>query len=208
MRVSGKLITNIATLAALGAALLAGSAMALPSDPQQPIEIEAGSAMRDERQGVTIYERDVTIRQGSILINADKVTVHSAGNQVDHIVASGRPAHYQQQMKPGESPVVARAGTIEYQLAADQIHLVGDASLEQDGATLTGNRIDYDLRQEVIRASGDNAEGGRVRMVIPPDQQRSEPPPAASQPAPELLGAPEPLEEEAEAPAAEEDGPQ
>ncbi|MCK9563387.1 MAG: lipopolysaccharide transport periplasmic protein LptA [Bacteroidales bacterium] len=187
MRVSGKLTTNIATVAALCAALLAGTAVALPSDPRQPIEIEAGSAMRDERQGVTVYERDVTIRQGSILITADKVSVHSAGNQIDHIVATGSPAHYQQQLKPGENPVVARAATIEYQLAADQIHLVGNASLEQDGTTLTGSRIDYDLRQEVIRASGDNAEGGRIRMVIPPDQQRTEQPPDTRQPAPESL---------------------
>lgn len=190
MRVSRK-HSIIAIFAALGAVLLSATAVALPNDHQQPIEIEAGSAMRDERQGVTLYERDVTIRQGSILIQADRVSVHSAGNQVDHIIAKGRPAHYQQQLKPGEKPVVARANTIEYQLAGDQILLIDNASLEQDGTTLTGNRIDYDLRQEVIRASGDDSSGGRIRMVIPPDQQRSSPPANAPSPAPEDTSAAE-----------------
>jgi lipopolysaccharide export system protein LptA len=176
MRVSRKFITGIAIYAALCAMLLSGAAAALPTDPQQPIEIEAGSAMRDERQGLTVYEQDVTIRQGSILINADRVSVHTVGNQVHRIVATGRPANYQQQPKPGDSPVVARANTIEYQLASDQIQLLGNASLEQAGTTLTGNRIDYDLRQEIIRASGDDTGGGRIRMVIPPGQQQSSQP--------------------------------
>lgn len=172
MRARDKFITGTAMCVAFGTALLSTAAVALPTDPQQPIEIEAGNAMRDERQGLTVYEQNVTIRQGSILINADRVSVHTAGNQVNRIVATGQPANYQQQPKPGDSPVVARANTIEYQLASDQIQLLGNASLEQAGTTLTGNRIDYDLRQEIIRASGDDTGTGRIRMVIPPGQQQ------------------------------------
>lgn len=179
MRARGKHTPGIAII---GALFVTGAA-ALPDDALQPIEIEAGSAMRDERQGLTVYEREVVIRQGSILINADTVTVHTAGTQVNRIVATGRPATYQQQTQPDESPMVARANTIEYQLADDQIHLVGNAIVEQAGTILSGNRIDYDLGQEIIRASGDEAEGGRIRMVIPPDQQRSgQPRPTPPQP--------------------------
>ncbi len=157
---------------ALAGALATTAALGLPDDRHQAIEIQSQNAVREEKQGLTIYQGDVTISQGSILIRADKVTVHSAGNQVSKIICTGTPAHYQQQLKPGDKPVVARANTIEYLLDQDVINLVTNASLEQDGATLTGERIDYDLKQEIIKARGDASGSQRIRMVIPPNQQK------------------------------------
>jgi len=47
-----------------------------------------------------------------------------------------------------------------------------NASLIQDESTLTGEYIEYNLKQEVIRArGGDEAGKERIRMVIPPSQQ-------------------------------------
>lgn len=164
---------RIAQLAlALAGALATTAALGLPDDRSQPIEIESQSAVREEKQGLTIYRGDVIISQGSILIRADTVTIHSAGNQVSKIICTGAPAHYQQQLKPGDTPVIARANTIEYLLEQDVINLITNASLEQDGATLTGERIDYDLKQEIIKARGDATGSPRIRMVIPPNQQK------------------------------------
>ena len=150
----------------------ASAAVALPDDRHQAIEIQSRSAIREEKRGLTVYEGDVTIRQGSILIRADKVTVITTGDQVSRIVCTGNPAHYQQQPKPGDKPVIARANTIEYLLDQDIIQLIANASLEQAGATLSGERIDYDLKQEIIKARGDASGNQRIRMVIPPNQQK------------------------------------
>jgi len=167
MAVKGTLTAMLLAMALAGSA-----AMALPDDRHQAIEIQSRSAIREEKRGLTVYEGNVTIRQGSILIRADKVTVMSTGNQVSRIVCTGTPAHYQQQPKPGDKPVIARANTIEYLLDQDIIQLIANASLEQAGATLTGERIDYDLKQKIIKARGDTSGNQRIRMVIPPSQQK------------------------------------
>lgn len=150
-------------------------AAALPEDGQQPIEIQAQTALRDEKKGITVYEGDVAIVQGSILIKADKVTIHAQSNRVDKIVCIGTPAHYQQIPNPGDELVIARANTIEYQMNGELIHLITNASLEKAGTTLKGERIDYDLKQEIIKARGDTQGQQRIRMVIPPSQQKESP---------------------------------
>ena len=145
---------------------------ALPEDRHQAIEIESREAIREETRGLTVYNGDVTIQQGSIRIDADRVTVHSEGNSITRIVCIGRPARYQQQPEPDSGLVIASGNTIEYNLGTDIILLTGNAALEQEEATLTGERIQYDLKQEVIRATGGEGSGqDRIRMVIPPSKQ-------------------------------------
>ena len=159
-------------LAGLFACMMAGPLLALPNDRHQAIEIESREAIREETKGLTIYTGDVTITQGSIKIQADQVTVHSVNNSVNHIVCTGRPASYQQRPKADSGLVVARGNTIQYNLDTDVILLMGNAALEQEEATLNGERIEYDLKQEVIRARGGTESGNeRIRMVIPPSQQ-------------------------------------
>ncbi|GIX31871.1 MAG: lipopolysaccharide export system protein LptA [Porticoccaceae bacterium] len=150
----------------------AGRPAALPEDRQAPIQIEAREAIREEALERTVYTGDVVITQGSIRIEAERVEVHTRGRRVVAIVCTGSPASYRQIPEPGAAPVVARARTIRYDLEAQRIVLEGDALLEQDGATLSGARITYDLRERVIRARGGEESGReRIRMVIPPERQ-------------------------------------
>ncbi len=147
------------------------TASALPSDRNQPINIEANRAVRDDRQGTMVYHGNVVIRQGTILIRAAKVTVYSTNNKASRVVCVGTPAHYQQQPDGDKGLVLASANTIEYKLDTDQIHLIDNASLEQDGSTTTGAKIDYDIAREVIKAKGDTTGKQRIIMVIPPHNQ-------------------------------------
>jgi len=145
---------------------------ALPTDRHQPIEIRSDRALRDDKKGLTVYEGDVTINQGTIHIKAQKVTVITTGKKVSKIICVGVPAYYQQLPNKEDGLVIARANTIEYMLETDIIQLVDNASLEQEGATLRGERIDYDLKKEVVNARGDTSGKQRVQMVIPPSQQK------------------------------------
>ncbi|MCK9503239.1 MAG: lipopolysaccharide transport periplasmic protein LptA [Porticoccaceae bacterium] len=145
---------------------------ALPEDRNQAIEIQAREALRNDPKGLTVYEGDVTIRQGSILIRADKVSIYNTGKKVSRIVCIGTPAQFQQQPKADSPLVIAKGNTIEYNLETDIIVLQKNASLVQDESTLSGERIDYDLKQEIIRAKGGDDSNDRVRMVIPPSQQQ------------------------------------
>ncbi len=142
--------------------------LALPSDRQKPIVIESDRAQHNDKTGVTVYQGSVVITQGTIRIRADKVSVNSMGNKVTKIVCTGKPAHYQQQPRPDAKLVTARANTIEYHLSKDAITLLGAASLEQEGSTLKGERINYDLQAELVEATGSATGNRRIQMVIPP----------------------------------------
>ncbi len=146
----------------------------LPDDKQQPIHIEADEAVRDEKTGLTLYRGNVKIRQGSLRIAADVVTLFHIESQADKIVAEGKPASLQQQRDAQSNPIHAEAEIIEYYKEEERVHLRHNAKLEQDGSTVRSDSIEFFINQELVKAvSADPANGenaGRVRVVIPPSR--------------------------------------
>ncbi len=173
--------TRHSNVAALAIALLcscalysgAASANALLEERRLPIQIEADSAEQDERNGITIYRGNVTIAQGSLRINADEVTIESLPatetqrRQIGSIVATGSPAEFIQRLP--QAQVVASGGTIEYGIEAGVILLRDDASIDRQGNRVSGNRIEYHLGEELIKAEADpNNANARVHTVFDP----------------------------------------
>ena len=156
-------------------ALLASLAQALPDDREQPIHISADKAIRDEKQGTTVYSGNVVMAQGSLQIEADRITIYRIVEEADKIVAEGKPAHLQQQPEPGKALMHARAGTIEYYKMEDRVHMRDDARIEQDGAIVRGNTIDYFIEEQLVKADSisDQADN-RVEVVIPASATREE----------------------------------
>ena len=147
-------------------------AEALPDDRQQPITIESDSAERNDKTGLTEYRGNVIMRQGSVLIDADRVTIHYNDKKVSRIVSLGTPASYQQQNQVEGGMVVARGEVIEYMLALDQINLSKNASLSRNGTLIKGEKITYDLKNETWKATGgDRGNQKRIQLVIPPATQ-------------------------------------
>lgn len=152
----------------IGLLLCAGSVCALQTDRSEPISIEADTAERDEAKGTTTYSGAVLMQQGSMKINADKVVIYSSKDKVSHIVATGKPVHYEQKPSEKQSVVIAQANTLEYQIQDESLHLIDSAFLEQEGTNLSGNRIDYDVKNSVVKAGGEAKSKERVRMIINP----------------------------------------
>jgi lipopolysaccharide export system protein LptA len=145
---------------------------ALPDDRDQPIHISADKALRDEKQGFTIYSGNVQMEQGSMRLEADKLTIYHATDEVDKIVAEGRPAKMQQQPELDKAVIHAHAGVIEFFRNEDRVHLQTNARIEQDGAVVSGDSIDYFIEEQLVKADSDLAvEGNRVNVVIPPNVQ-------------------------------------
>lgn len=161
-------LRHLSLVAGLTLGLLAGqSVLALSSDRHQSIIIHSDSAERDETKGTTTYSGNVVMQQGSMRIEADEVVIVNDKSKVTQIVATGKPARYQQQPSEGEGPVVAQANRLEYNIAQDTLHLIDSALLQQEGTSLSGNRIDYDVKKSVVKAGGDANQNERVKMVIP-----------------------------------------
>jgi lipopolysaccharide export system protein LptA len=130
------------------------------------------------------------MNQGSMHIEADRVTIYHNEAEADKIVARGRPAKMRQRPDLEKGPVHARALVIEYYQREQKVHLREEARIEQDGAIVTGDSIDYFIAQELVKADSDQArEGNRVQVVIPPSMQQdlNPAPPKAPAAEPEAL---------------------
>jgi lipopolysaccharide export system protein LptA len=156
-------------------ALTAVGVNALPNDRSQPIEIQANSAERDAKTGVTTYSGNVDIKQGSIHISAATVVLNSKNNELTEINASGAPATYNQQLTGPDDVVDAKANSIHFDVAKDLIVLQGNGSLKQQSGSISGDRIEYDLKTERVRAraaeSGSADNNKRITVVIPPSKK-------------------------------------
>jgi len=154
----------------LAAIFAAGICQALPDDRSQPIHISADMALRDEKKGVTIYSGNVQMNQGSMYIEADTLTIYHIEAEADKIVAEGTPARMRQRPDMEKGPVHARALVIEYYQREEKVHLRTQARVEQDGAIVAGDSIDYFIAEELVKADSNGAEeGNRVQVVIPPN---------------------------------------
>lgn len=162
---------NWPRVAAACLSLLACAAHALPEDRQQPIEVSADSAERDEKAGTTTYTGRVQVDQGTIRIEADKVVLFTEGKKVTRINAVGQPAKFQQQPEPNKGLVHAQGLTMDYLVSEEHVVLQQNARMEQDGSVVQGDRIDYYVNQRLVKAAADkSAPQKRVRVVIPPEQ--------------------------------------
>ena len=152
------------------------SAKVFSADDAQAIFIESDAAERNEKTGLTQYIGNVSIRQGSLTINAGKVELFYEGNSVSRILSTGNPASYQQNNLAGQ--ILAHAETIEFLPESEEIQLKTNASLSKDGTLITGDSIHYDIANETWRAKGDNQSNQkRIQLVIPPLEKIDKPSP-------------------------------
>ncbi len=105
----------------------APTALALPTDRSEPILLEADEFERDDVKGTTRYSGNVVMQQGSMKINADQIVIYSEKDKVTQIVATGKPARYEQKPSVDTAVVVAQANTLEYHLLDESLHLVEKA---------------------------------------------------------------------------------
>lgn len=182
-----------ACAAVLAAALLAGmpgrAALALSSDREQPIQIEADSAEADDAKKITIYKGDVIIDQGTLRITGDHVTIHyNERGDFTKLIALGNPARFHQlpDGQPDEEKNYqrARASRMEYFKENDTIVLLGNAVYGQGGDRVAADRIDYDARNSRMKArritaskegekpGGKPEKKSRVRITIQPKKKQ------------------------------------
>ena len=152
---------------------LAGGGLALEEDRRQPIQIESDRAERDEKAGTTIYMGNVELVQGSLKMLADRLEIYTLkGNQLERVVAYGKPAYVEQKPEPDKAVVKARGEIIRYFVAEERIQLEKNASIDQEGAMVKSNIIDYFIKDEIVKASGSEE---RVKVVIPPRDESAKP---------------------------------
>lgn len=142
----------------------------MPGDRDQPIHITADKALRDEVKGVTVYSGNVELVQGSMELEADKLTIYHNTDVADEIIAEGNPAKMRQQPELDKAIVHADARVITYYKNEERVHLKTDARIEQEGSVVEGDAIDYFIAKQLITAESDQSrENDKVVVVIQPN---------------------------------------
>jgi lipopolysaccharide export system protein LptA len=146
---------------------------ALPEDREQPINVQSDSAEKIKEK--VYYRGNVTMTQGTITIKGETVTVESVNDKVQRLIADGGPAHFSQKPSADEDLVNATANNIDYQLVSDTVLLTKNATVEQTDSSIHGERIEYDIKEQRVRASGiGTGDNGRVRMILQPQTEPSQ----------------------------------
>ncbi len=154
-----------AGLLLLGLALLPGLAAALEGDREQPIYIEADSVDIDESNGISVYQGDVVLTQGSIKLEAERITVTQRQQRSDQVEAVGAPVHFQQQ-SAAKGLIKGQARKAEYDVDSELLVMSGEAELQQGQDTFKSDRIIYDRAKSKVQAGAAAQGSGRVRITI------------------------------------------
>lgn len=143
------------------------SVFALPADSSQPLHVTADSSIFNYKTGMTVYEGNVLIDQGSTHIAADRlITKANAHHKIQRAVAYGliKPAEYSTVPKPGEALFHASANVIKFFPPLFKIILEGGVIVFQGNNSFHGELIIYNTKDQTVSAPA--SKGSRTTLVL------------------------------------------
>lgn len=159
-------------------------ALALDNDQNQPISLTADSADIDDQKGISIFMGRVTLTQGSLTLTADKLTTYyDKTRKINNIIAqtlddnnkSETKQAFLKQLPEGQTEYIkAQADTITYRIDNNKVSLLGNAIFWQNKSIFRGEKIDYDINNSQLKATGktENSTKQRVHVTFEPLQNK------------------------------------
>lgn len=160
--------------------LLPAPAFAEKADKDKPTQIEANRMSSDDARRMSIFEGNVVLTKGTIVIRADRIVVRQDVEGFQISTATGTPAKFRQKREGKEEWIEGEALRIEVDDKAEKVELRERAVLLRDKDEVRGDIIDVDTRSEFFTVtSGKSAvttanPQGRVRAVIQPKAKADE----------------------------------
>ncbi|BBN59826.1 OstA-like protein [Hydrogenovibrio marinus] len=140
------------------------------SDENLPVEVTADSLNAKDKEGVSIYQGNVVITQGTTTIKGDKVTLHHPHRKISTAIVIGKPATFKRYLEEEKGWVTGHADKITYSAAQKTLLLEGHAQVIQEGKnSISGPKILYDLTLKTLSAKGEKQD--RIKMIFTPDEQ-------------------------------------
>ena len=166
---------------ALAALQAPPNAYAEKADKDKPTEIESNRMMSDEARRMSIFEGNVVLTKGTLVVHADRLVVRQDADGFQHVTATGNPVRFRQRAdsKDGKEGawIEGEAKRMEFDEREDKLELFDDARVSRDKDVVRGNYISLDQRSGFYSVTGGaDAPQGRVRAVLKP---KTEPPAAA-----------------------------
>ena len=175
---------------AIAGLLFSSPVVALDSDKDAPVSINADTTDIDFRTGKRVLTGNVDVSQGTLNIKADKIVLIYKGDKIDTATAYGKPVKFKQ-LPEGQTEMVHGEGiTLQLQQAKNLITLENNAKITQGANTVTGKVIYYNTltikmtvksqssgkskqtattsQQSTSKSAGKKTDSGRTRIVIQP----------------------------------------
>ncbi len=142
---------------------------ALDGDSDQPIAIEADSLEVRDEDNISIYQGNVSLKQGSLEIDSDRLVIHfSDERDLELMEMNGAPARFRQ-LDDEREEMRGEARQINYTEPETLLELIGDAHFTHAGDLIEGELIRINTDTNAIQA-GDPDSDERVKMLIQPRQ--------------------------------------
>jgi len=149
--------------------LLPGQLWALATDGEQPIEVEADELEVRDQEKISIYIGNVTLVQGSLEINADRVVIHlNEANELILMEMTGTPATFRQ-LNDDQQEILGEALHIDYTQSESLLELRDSARVSQAGDIIESDLIRINTETSSLQA-GSAESDQRVKMLIQPKQ--------------------------------------
>ncbi len=149
--------------------LLPGQLWALATDGEQPIEVEADELEVRDQEKISIYIGNVTLVQGSLEINADRVVIHlNEANELILMEMTGTPATFRQ-LDDDQREILGEALQIDYTQSESLLELRKSARVSQAGDIIESELIRINTENSSLQA-GSAESDQRVKMLIQPKQ--------------------------------------
>jgi lipopolysaccharide export system protein LptA len=186
-------------------------AWAEKADRMKPMQFEANTMRVDDVKQVTVFDGNVLMTKGSIIVRAARVDVRQTPDGYQSAVITGapdRPAFFRQKREAVDEFIEVESERIDYDGSADIVKFTGKAQLRRlRGAELadeiSGAVIVYENLTDKFSVDGSSstsspgvtpAPGGRVRAMLTPKPETAAPstpaPKTPAQPSPTLRPSP------------------
>jgi lipopolysaccharide export system protein LptA len=161
------------------------------ADKDKPTQIDANRMSSDDARRISIFEGNVVLTKGTILVRADRITVRQDAEGFQISTASGTPARFRQKRDGKEEWIDGEALFIEIDDKKEKVELREKARIVRDKDEVRGDLISVDTRSEFFSVTGGKSAitganpEGRVRAVIQPKVRSDD---SAGTAAPAVLG--------------------
>jgi lipopolysaccharide export system protein LptA len=156
-------------------------AFAEKADKDKPTQIDANRMTSDDARRISIFEGNVVLTKGTILVRAERITVRQDAEGFQISTATGGPARFRQKRDGKDEWIEGEALSIEIDDKKEKVELRDQARITRDKDEVRGDVISVDTRSEFFSVSGGKTTAaganneGRVRAVIQPKVAIGEP---------------------------------
>lgn len=147
-------------------ALFSHASFALQGDSEQPVHIDSNTATYNDKTQTSVYTGHVITVQGSLRVESDKLEVYLKDGQIIKMVATGKPARFEQLPSEGKEKIKGEALIGEYYPNQSLLILKKQAVVRQGGNKSASELIHYDSRNATIEAGEKASDSKRVHSVF------------------------------------------